>query len=68
MPNDIPAAYAATIMANPGSAYRMLRDFAQLKPGDVIIQNGANSMVGLAVVQMARELGLKTINIVRTDR
>eukprot|EP01041_Mallomonas_annulata_P003834 gene3836-7637_t len=68
VPNDIPAAYAATIGVNPCTAYRMLRDFVSLKPGDVIMQNGANSMVGLAVVQMAREMGVKTINIVRADR
>jgi trans-2-enoyl-CoA reductase len=68
VPNDIPVAYAATLMVNPGTAYRLLRDFAALKPGDVIIQNGANSMVGLAVVQMAREMGVKTINIIRSDR
>ncbi len=46
----------------------MLRDFVKLSPGDVIMQNGANSMVGLAVIQMAREMGVKTINIVRSDR
>ncbi len=68
VPNDIPVAYAATLMVNPGTAYRLLRDFASLKPGDVIIQNGANSMVGLAVIQMAREMGVKTINIIRSDR
>ena len=66
--NDIPAAYAATLTVNPSTAYRLLRDFESLKPGDVIIQNGANSMVGLAVVQMAREMGIRTINIVRSDR
>jgi trans-2-enoyl-CoA reductase len=66
--NDIPVAYAATIAVNPCSAYRMLRDFETLKPGDVIIQNGANSMVGLSVIQMAKEMGVKTINIVRFDR
>jgi trans-2-enoyl-CoA reductase len=66
--NDIPAPYAGSMCVNPGTAYRMLRDFEQLKPGDVIMQNGANSMVGLAVVQMAREMGVKTINIVRNDR
>jgi trans-2-enoyl-CoA reductase len=68
IPNDLPAAYAATISANPASAYRMLRDFENLVPGDVIIQNGANSMVGLAVVQMAKLMGVRTINIVRADR
>lgn len=66
--NDVPAAYAASVSINPATAYRLLRDFVQLKPGDYIIQNGANSMVGLAVIQMARELGIKTINIIRSDR
>lgn len=65
---DLPNAYAATLHVNPCTAYRMLRDFVALKPGDVIIQNAANSMVGLAVVQMAREMGVKTINVVRSDR
>lgn len=60
--------YAATLGVNPCTAYRLLKDFVALKPGDVIIQNGANSMVGQAVVQMARNMGVKTINIVRSDR
>ena len=60
--------YAATLGVNPCTAYRLLKDFVTLKPGDVIIQNGANSMVGQAVVQMARNMGVKTINIVRSDR
>lgn len=68
VPNDIPEAYAATLSVNPATAYRMLRDFEKLKPGDVVVQNGANSMVGLAVIQLAREMGIKTINVVRSDR
>ena len=43
----------------------MLRDFVSLKPGDWIIQNGANSGVGQAVIQIAREMGVHTVNIVR---
>lgn len=66
--NDIPVPYAATIGVNPCTAYRLLHDFVSLKPGDVIIQNGANSMVGLAVIQIAREKGVRTINVVRADR
>lgn len=50
---------------NPATAYRLLRDFEHLKPGDWVLQNGANSQVGLAVIQIAREMGLKTINFVR---
>lgn len=66
--SDIPVAYAATISVNPSTAYRLLSDFATLRPGDYIIQNGANSMVGLAVIQMARERGIKTINVIRRDK
>ncbi|KAJ3242140.1 hypothetical protein HDU78_001518 [Chytriomyces hyalinus] len=56
---------AATIMVNPCTAYRMLRDFEDLKPGDTVIQNGANSAVGQAVIQIAKSRNLKTINIIR---
>lgn len=68
VPNDIHPAFAAVMAVNPCTAYRLLRDFVTLKPGDVIIQNGANSMVGIAVIQMAREMGVKTINVIRSDR
>jgi mitochondrial enoyl-[acyl-carrier protein] reductase / trans-2-enoyl-CoA reductase len=66
--NDIPAAYAATLSVNPATAYRLLGDFGNLKAGDVIMQNGANSMVGLAVIQIARLMGIKTVNIIRSNR
>lgn len=68
VPNDIPVPYAATLSVNPATAYRLLADFVDLKAGDVIIQNGANSMVGMAVIQMARERGIKTINVIRSNR
>jgi mitochondrial enoyl-[acyl-carrier protein] reductase / trans-2-enoyl-CoA reductase len=68
IPNDIPRPYAAIIGVNPSTAYRLLQDFGNLKPGDWVIQNGANSMVGLAVVQIAALAGLKTINIIRSDK
>ncbi|KAG0363525.1 mitochondrial 2-enoyl thioester reductase [Gamsiella multidivaricata] len=55
----------ATLTVNPCTAYRMLRDFRTLSPGDFIIQNGANSGVGEAVIQLAKPLGVKTINIIR---
>ena len=45
--------------------FRMLIDFIKLKPGDVVIQNGANSAVGQAVMQIARTMDVKTVNVVR---
>lgn len=63
--NTIPMEYAATIAVNPSTAYRLLNDFVDLKEGDVIVQNGASSMVGQSVIQLARQRGIKTINIIR---
>jgi len=57
--------YLATLSVNPATALRLLTDFAQLKEGDFIIQNGANSMVGLSVIQIAASRGIKSINIIR---
>jgi len=65
VPNDMAMEAAATILVNPCTAYRMLHDFVPMKPGDVIIQNGANSAVGRAVIQIAAARGLKTVNVVR---
>jgi len=55
----------ATVSVNPVTAYRMLKDFVSLKEGDWFIQNGANSGVGRAAIQLGRMWGLKSINIVR---
>lgn len=65
VPNDIPLQSAATVGVNPCTAYRMLMDFEQLRPGDSVIQNASNSGVGQAVIQIAAALGLRTINVVR---
>ncbi|PIA16169.1 NAD(P)-binding protein [Coemansia reversa NRRL 1564] len=55
----------ACLKVNPSTAYRLLSDFVDLRPGDCIIQNGANSGVGRAVIQLAKHWGIRTINIVR---
>ncbi|KAG9347472.1 hypothetical protein JZ751_005039 [Albula glossodonta] len=65
VPKDISLLGAATIGVNPCTAYRMLHDFVRLHPGDSIIQNGANSAVGQAVIQISAAMGLRTINVIR---
>jgi len=50
---------------NPATAWRMMRDFATLKPGDWIVQNAATSAVGKLVIQFAHHLGIRTANLVR---
>ncbi|KAI0013797.1 NAD(P)-binding protein [Xylariaceae sp. FL0662B] len=58
---------AGTVSVNPCSAYRMLRDYADppLREGDWFVQNGANSGVGRAAIQLARLWGYRSINVVR---
>jgi mitochondrial enoyl-[acyl-carrier protein] reductase / trans-2-enoyl-CoA reductase len=65
VPKGVEASQAAMMKINPATAWRMLHDFVELKPGDWIIQNAANSGVGRAVIQISRHLGLKTVNLVR---
>ncbi|XP_027865369.1 enoyl-[acyl-carrier-protein] reductase, mitochondrial isoform X1 [Xiphophorus couchianus] len=65
VPNDIPLLSAATLGVNPCTAIRMLSDFEDLKPGDSVIQNAANSGVGQAVIQIAAARGINTINVIR---
>ncbi|KAL1435751.1 hypothetical protein MTO96_010536 [Rhipicephalus appendiculatus] len=43
----------------------MLSDFVTMMPGDTFIQNGANSGVGQAAIQIGKSMGLNSINIVR---
>src|SRR2546430_16497389 len=50
---------------NPMTAWRLLHDYVDLKKGDWLIQNAANSAAGRAVIQVAHELGYKTVNVVR---
>ena len=52
---------------NPPTASLLLSDFADLQPGDWIIQNSANSGVGSYVAQLAKLRGFKTVNIVRRE-
>ncbi|KAF2457847.1 trans-2-enoyl-CoA reductase-like protein [Lineolata rhizophorae] len=54
-----------TVSVNPCTAYRMLKDFADMNAGDWFIQNGANSGVGRAAIQLGKLWGYKSINVVR---
>jgi trans-2-enoyl-CoA reductase len=64
-PREIEPIQAAMVKVNPITAWRVLHDFVSLRPGDWLIQNAANSGAGQCVIQIARELGFKTVNVVR---
>src|SRR6266571_5175998 len=65
VPPEIDPVHAAMLKINPMTAWRLLHDYVELNPGDWVMQNAANSAAGHAVIQIARELGYKTINVVR---
>lgn len=62
---NIDLAVASQFTINPCTAYRILKDFVNLKPGDTVIQNGGNSSVGQAVFQLCKHWNLKCIGTVR---
>lgn len=65
LPPDIDPVQAAMLKVNPATAWRLLHGFETLGTGDWIVQNLGNSAVGRCVIQLARDLGIRTISFVR---
>jgi trans-2-enoyl-CoA reductase len=65
VPEGIERVQAAMLKINPLTAWRLLHDYVALQKGDWVIQNAANSAAGRDVIQIAHELGYKTVNVVR---
>lgn len=61
------------VALNPGTAFHYklnkvslyLNLLTRILTGDAIVQNGATSMVGRCVIQIAQSRGIHNINIVR---
>lgn len=62
--SKIPLPEASMLTIAPCMAYRMIKDFRNVYPGDTIIQNAANSACGQCVIQLCKACGIKTLNIV----
>jgi len=67
LPEGIDLRQAAMVRVNPPTAHLMLTDHVDLKPGDWIIQNAANSAVGRLVITLAKARGIRTLNVARRD-
>lgn len=67
IPADLDIGQAAMLRINPPTAHLLLTDIVDLKPGEWIIQNTANSAVGRLVITFAHQRGLRTINLVRRE-
>lgn len=65
LPQEIDPIQASMLRVNPVTAWHLLKNFVPLAEGEWFAQNAANSAVGRAVIQIARHLGIKTLNFVR---
>jgi trans-2-enoyl-CoA reductase len=65
VPDGIEPVEAAMLKINPLTAWRLLHDYVELQKGNWLIQNAANSATGRDVIQIAHELGYRTVNVVR---
>ena len=52
VPSDIPLQSAATLSVNPCTAYRMLTDFEQLRPGRTLPGGGAGQHLPTGATQV----------------
>jgi NADPH:quinone reductase-like Zn-dependent oxidoreductase len=57
----------AMLTVNPPTALLLLSEFVDLKEGDWVIQNAANSAVGGYLNQIARMRGIGVVNVVRRE-
>ncbi|MEZ6124272.1 MAG: zinc-dependent alcohol dehydrogenase family protein [Planctomycetaceae bacterium] len=65
VPRDLDVHQMSMLKVNPATAYLLLTKFAELQPGDWIIQSAPLGSVGQCVVQLAKQRGIRTINVVR---
>lgn len=67
LPVGIDPLQAAMLKVNPATAFRMLHGFVAVPPGGWVVQNAANSGVGRCVIQLCKQLGWRTVNLVRRE-
>ncbi|UCD69571.1 MAG: zinc-dependent alcohol dehydrogenase family protein [Betaproteobacteria bacterium] len=65
LPTDIDLAQAAMLKVNVATAHLMLTTYVSLSAGDWLLQNAANSGVGVDLIRLAHANGVRTVNIVR---
>lgn len=57
----------AMLKINPATAFLMLKRYRELRAGDWLIQNAANSGVGTNLIGLAKAEGVRTVNVVRRE-
>ncbi len=67
LPDGADPRQLAMLTINPPTASLLLSEIVDLKAGDWVIQNAANSAVGTYLVALAAERGIHTVNVVRRE-
>jgi NADPH:quinone reductase-like Zn-dependent oxidoreductase len=65
LPAGLDPLQAAMLKVNPATAWRLLHGFATPAAGEWVVQNAGNSAVGRCVIQLARDLGIRSLSFVR---
>ncbi|MGI9452406.1 MAG: zinc-dependent alcohol dehydrogenase family protein [Geminicoccaceae bacterium] len=65
VPSDADVLQLAMLKVNPATALLMLQNYVQLESGDWLIQDAANSGVGVSLIKLAKMEGVRTVNVVR---
>ena len=65
LPAEIDLAQAAMLKVNGATAYLMLKNYVALTTGDWVIQDAANSGVGINLIRFAQADSIRTVNVVR---
>jgi NADPH:quinone reductase-like Zn-dependent oxidoreductase len=62
---DIPDEQAASFVINPASAILMIRHVLAVPRGEWLLQSAAASQIGRMMIRLAKQAGIRTINVVR---
>jgi trans-2-enoyl-CoA reductase len=67
LPAEVDLAQAAMLKVNVATAHLMLHSYVSLAAGDWVIQNAANSGVGVDLIRLAHAQRIHSVNVVRRD-
>jgi NADPH:quinone reductase-like Zn-dependent oxidoreductase len=65
VPDDLPDEQVASFLINPASAIVMLRHVLAIPQGEWLLQSAAGSEIGRMIIKLAKNDGIRTINVVR---
>lgn len=65
LPKSADLQQLSMLRINPSTAAFLLTEYVSLKAGDWVVQDGGNSGVGRSVIAMAKDMGLRTVSLVR---